>query len=196
MNKRIAARGFTLIELLVVLAIIGILAAVLYANFNDARDDARNKAVQTDLGQMQLAIELYKAQNGQYPAAGTLGGSCAGNAAGADYALRSTSCSGEYVAGLEPDFIADLQRHNTSGNTACTVEYAVDEAEQAWYKLTAINCFAGAANASEGIGPGEEYSRCPSSCGTCDGVTMGSAYTDTAAFYESMAVYSLGGECY
>ncbi len=64
MNKN---RGFTLIELLVVIAIIGILAAVVVASLNSARqksDDAsRMQAVQ----QMHSALELYVNDHGHAP---------------------------------------------------------------------------------------------------------------------------------
>ncbi|MCD5381402.1 MAG: type II secretion system GspH family protein, partial [Candidatus Pacebacteria bacterium] len=72
MKRLIYKKGFTLIELLVVIGIIGVLSAVLYANFGDAREDARNKAIKVEMKEGQLAIELYKAQNGSYPPAQTV----------------------------------------------------------------------------------------------------------------------------
>jgi len=53
---------------MVVVAIIGILASVLFVSFSDARDSSRNQALSTEVKSVQLAIELYKAQNGRYPA--------------------------------------------------------------------------------------------------------------------------------
>ena len=60
---RLRVRGFTLIELLVVIAIIAILAAVLLSSFDEARKSARDDARKAELKELQLALELYKAQN-------------------------------------------------------------------------------------------------------------------------------------
>jgi prepilin-type N-terminal cleavage/methylation domain-containing protein len=67
-------RGFTLIELLVVITIIGILVAVVFPNFSESRDEARNRGLQAEIKEMQLSIELYKSQFGRYPAEGACGG--------------------------------------------------------------------------------------------------------------------------
>ena len=52
-------RGFTLIELLVVIAIIGILASVVLASLNTARDKGANAAVKSNLNNMRPQAELY-----------------------------------------------------------------------------------------------------------------------------------------
>jgi type II secretion system protein G len=64
-------RGFTLIELLVVIAIIGLLSSVVLASLNSARAKARDARRLSDVRQMQLALELYYDDNGQYPMSGT-----------------------------------------------------------------------------------------------------------------------------
>jgi type II secretion system protein G len=61
------SRGFTLIELLVVIAIIGILSSVVLASLNGAREGARDARRQTDLNQVQLALEQLFAECGSYP---------------------------------------------------------------------------------------------------------------------------------
>jgi general secretion pathway protein G len=71
MLRSISRTGFTLIEILVVTTIISILSAILYANFTAARQDARNKVMRTTLGEIQLALEVFRAQNGFYPVPAT-----------------------------------------------------------------------------------------------------------------------------
>lgn len=162
-------KGFSLIELLVVLGIIGVLAAVIYASFGDARGQARNKTMMTDLKQTQLALEVYKAQYNRYPAA---------------------------VSSLVPTFLPKLPAAANSANASCSLTYTTD-AGGTYYKYTAQNCYA-AASAAEGIQANSEFARCPSSCGISSGNCAGSAYSTqitTQAFYQTMAIYSLGGQC-
>ena len=61
------SKGFTLIELLIVLAIIGVLSALLMANFVGIRQRARDGQRKADLRQIQAALELYRADTGSYP---------------------------------------------------------------------------------------------------------------------------------
>ena len=60
-------KGFTLIELLVVIAVIGILAAVVLASLNSTRSKARDTKRISDLKQVQVALELYRNDYGDYP---------------------------------------------------------------------------------------------------------------------------------
>jgi type II secretion system protein G len=64
-----SSKGFTLIELLVVIAIIGILASIVLASLNSARQKGRDARRLSDVKQIQLALELYYDANGVYPAA-------------------------------------------------------------------------------------------------------------------------------
>ncbi len=59
--------GFTLIELLIVIAIIGILATLISANYIGVRQRARDTSRKSDLRQIQSALELYKSDVGSYP---------------------------------------------------------------------------------------------------------------------------------
>jgi prepilin-type N-terminal cleavage/methylation domain-containing protein len=171
-------RGFTLIELLVVITIIGILVAVVFPNFSESRDEARNRGLQAEIKEMQLSIELYKSQFGRYPAEGACGGD-------------SQACGGQgYIANFT-DFMYPAPTHEDSANSNCNVVYQTDT-NGTWYKLTAVRCHAGADNAADGIQPDEQLARCPATCATC----AGAAYDETVeAFYESYAVYSAGGTC-
>ncbi len=60
-------KGFTLIELLVVIAIIGILSSVVLASLSTARQKSRDAKRISDLGQIQLALELFFDSVQSYP---------------------------------------------------------------------------------------------------------------------------------
>lgn len=64
-------KAFTLIEVLVVIAIIAGMVAILYPNFMDMRERARDSQRKSDLKQIQKALELYKENHfpPSYPAA-------------------------------------------------------------------------------------------------------------------------------
>lgn len=63
-------RGFTLIEILVVVSIIGIITAVIMTNLNSGKEKAVGIKSVTELDQFKKALELYRTDNGKYPAEG------------------------------------------------------------------------------------------------------------------------------
>lgn len=66
-------RAFTLIELLVVVAIIGILAAILFPVFARAREQARKASCSVNLKQIGLAQMMYvQDYDGKFPAYGNV----------------------------------------------------------------------------------------------------------------------------
>ncbi len=65
MNKR--HNAFTLVEILVVLAIIGILAALLFPAFGRARESARQTNCASNLQQIGVAVLQYRKDEGRYP---------------------------------------------------------------------------------------------------------------------------------
>lgn len=67
-SEKLQRRGFTLIELLVVVAIIAILAAILFPVFAKARENARRTACVSNLKQIGLAFLQYTQDNDErYP---------------------------------------------------------------------------------------------------------------------------------
>ncbi len=67
-----ARRGFTLVELVIVVLVIGIIAAIAAPKMFDTANNARTNSTQQSLRTLRAAIELYKANSGSYPAAGTI----------------------------------------------------------------------------------------------------------------------------
>lgn len=67
MNKNIK-KGFTLVELLVVVSLIGVLATLVLANLNAARERGRDAVRKSDLRNIQTALRLYYNDIGRYPA--------------------------------------------------------------------------------------------------------------------------------
>ncbi len=60
-------KAFTLIELLVVISIISLLASIVLASLNSARAKARDARRESDIHNLQIAIQLYYDTNGEYP---------------------------------------------------------------------------------------------------------------------------------
>src|SRR5947207_12665381 len=56
--------AFTLIEILLVVVILGILGALVYPQFANARAEAADKACRTQLQALRSQIEMYKVQHG------------------------------------------------------------------------------------------------------------------------------------
>lgn len=177
-------KGFTLIEVMVVLAIIGILVAILVINFDESRKQSRDAARKSDLLAMQLAIETYKAQNGNYPAEGcnapTYPSGGGWVSPGTMTAGWATSCT-QYIVGLAPDYIPQLATDPNQENDDNKGYLYTTNADRSAYKLLVhwtvesalVNSFA------------DEFARCPRACGACVPL-QNNVY----------GVYSEGAECW
>ncbi|OGZ00567.1 MAG: hypothetical protein A2946_02350 [Candidatus Liptonbacteria bacterium RIFCSPLOWO2_01_FULL_53_13] len=67
MRKRESQKGFTLIEMLIVIAIVGILSSLVLVGLGPVQRQGRDARRISDLRQVQTALELYYAKNGNYP---------------------------------------------------------------------------------------------------------------------------------
>jgi len=83
--------AFTLLELLIVVAIIAILAAILFPVFSRARENARKASCISNLHQIGLGIAMYR---GDYDGINPRHRSCPDNADSKCYALAPTVSSG------------------------------------------------------------------------------------------------------
>ena len=172
-------KGFTMIEVLIVVAIIGILTSILVANYNEARKNSRDKIRKSDLKSLQLAVELYKAQYGQYPAqgCGTSGAQFAGP--GPTTVGWAASCD-DYISGLAPQFVPALPKDPNQENVDNTgYYYAVDASRQSYKIMATLSVESNLITAYT-----DEFSRFPRDCGY--GPAQPRVY----------AVYSAGAECW
>jgi prepilin-type N-terminal cleavage/methylation domain-containing protein len=167
--------GFTLVELMVVVTIIAILSSILFASFGDARAQSRDKARMTALKELQLSIELYKAQNGTYPTQGCGSGTqFAGPGSATDSSFSSCVT---YITGLVPDFISVLPADTLYENEANRGFYYRSDGNS--YKLMAYDVVE-----TLTVTLGDEFARCPSTSGACASGIPANTY----------AVYSAGAE--
>lgn len=97
------------------IALIGIISLILYASFDQARAQTRDKARMTTLKELQLAIEQYKAQTGEYPSSGCgatitqfAGPGDGDSANGYEDCTPAESLS--YIQDLIPDYVSVLPR--------------------------------------------------------------------------------------
>lgn len=118
MNIQRNTRGFTLIELLVVIAIIGILAAVVLASLNTARDRGADAAIQASLNNARAQAELYYDSSGN-----TYAGVCGDGDTGiADFWAAADSTNGAGDADCDDsatEWAAEAELVSTPGQYYC-----------------------------------------------------------------------------
>ncbi|MCG7199727.1 type II secretion system major pseudopilin GspG [Marinobacter pelagius] len=67
MYKVSRQRGFTLIEIMVVMVILGLLVAIVAPNIMGRSDQAKVTIAETQLKNIQSALDLYRLDNSHYP---------------------------------------------------------------------------------------------------------------------------------
>jgi len=155
--------GFTLVEVLVVLSIIAVLSAVVYANFAEGRAQGRDAKRQSDLRNLQTAIELYRQDNGRYPERCPTTGSSWSGQVGTSY--ECTDGSGMYILDLAPKYIRSLPSDSRLQGANSGYVYAVNS-EGTVYKIMAKNTVE-----SETVGFSHELKSCDvtnNNRGICD----------------------------
>lgn len=66
-KTKMKQNGFTLMEILIVIAMLGILATVIFGSYLSSIKRARDNRRKQDLQQVSRALELYYAENNNYP---------------------------------------------------------------------------------------------------------------------------------
>jgi prepilin-type N-terminal cleavage/methylation domain-containing protein len=91
--------GFTLVELLIIIGIIGLLASIILTALGTVRSKARDARRKSEMIQIQKALELYYAQNNEYPIT-PIGDFF--------YGKRCIVNGPDWIPGLAPNFLGSL----------------------------------------------------------------------------------------
>lgn len=136
----VSGHGFTLIELLIVMAILGVLAVLVFVAINPAerQAQARDTGRMSAITQIGHALEGYLASQGNYPATGNWAqplldvGELSSFPSGIPYNAHGvTNCTTYVQPNLDPTFCYDLDVDNDA------LVFARAEANNATVKCTA-----------------------------------------------------------
>lgn len=118
-SKSQSERGFTIVELLIVVVVIAILAAITIVSYNGITNRANQSASKSTASSVQKKVELYQAEENNYPTAAQLTGAPASKS----YSGLSTSTFGTPTSENGKGVVA----YNTCGTspnfTGATIDY-------------------------------------------------------------------------
>ncbi len=114
--------GFTLIELLIVISIIGMLTAISIFGLQGARESSRDSKRKADLESIRSALEIYRADCGDYPSSISSGGQIKG-----DGSPSSCSLVNVYMEEVPADPDGSPYTYNRSAPTRYTLCATLEE---------------------------------------------------------------------
>lgn len=142
MKTNLLKRGFTLIELLVVIAIIGILASVVLASLNTARDKGSDASIKASINNSRAQAELYYDDNSNSydPDGTTNGGVCTETGGVVDLTAAADTTNGaKSVVCNAADQAYAISAQLVTERTASTPDYyCVDSTGSASISTTAL----------------------------------------------------------
>ena len=131
MKKTIS--GFTIVEILIVIVVIGVLATVSLVSYNGITERARFVSMRSDLSQINDLVQLYYAQNGNYPITPSSGTGCSsGYWCGFDQATNDN-----FIPGIVPAYAPRLPQLPTVNGNNDTYIYKSPSGTD--YKLVRYN---------------------------------------------------------
>ena len=134
-------RGFTLIEILVVVLLVSIISTAAFSAFQSNRAQARDAERQTELRNIEIAIETYRREHRRYPS-GSNGTNTWSGQSGSDFSSGNCPGSvegaiGAYICGLVPQYIDDLPADRYAPTRGGYIYFTNEE--QTAYKLVSHN---------------------------------------------------------
>jgi type II secretion system protein G len=135
--KKADKRGFTLVELLVVIAIIGLLASIILISLNNAKAKARDVKRLSDMKQIEIALEMYYDDYGQYPNSDFQG--CGGWETPGDGDFINVLTTEEYLRVDFKDPVSDYDCGNYRYYRYSAGSYGCDASRGSYYVLGVVD---------------------------------------------------------